>query len=676
MLAELLAIAADALVVVDSGLRVVLFSPGAERIFELPRDQILGQPLDRLLPESVREIHRAHIEDFARSGIPALRMNERGCVRARKSDGSEFPAEASIARIEVDGEIYYAAVLRDLSDRERTESELRRSEAELAEAQHLAQIGSWEWEIADDIVRWSAELRRIFQYQETGDLSYAEFLDRVHPDDRTLADAAVERALLDDMPYANDYRILRSDGTVRVIHARGRLLRDANGKPLRMLGTAQDVTEQRGADERAQELLRQQAAHEAAQAAAARFRFLAEASQILNSSLDIEETLRSVTQLAIPAIADWCSLDLVGDAGELRRVDVAHADPEKVRIAQEIHRRFPPDTAADAPGAAPLRRGEPLLIEDFSEAMIQIATRDEEHRALLRALHCRSAICAPLIARNRLVGLITLATAESGRRLGADDVSLAQSLAERAALAIDNARLFERAKAAASAREDAVATVSHDLRSPLGVLGINLTLLREPGLAESERAQALDRMQRAVDSMQRLISDLLDVTRLEAGAIAMRRRVCLAEEVIHDACELETPAASTASVRFAVDVEPRLRLYADPDRIVQVISNLVSNAIRHSPAGGCVQVTARSARAAVLVSVVDAGPGVPEETRDRIFQRFWQNEPQHRGTAGLGLAIARALVEAHGGRIWTEPAPGGGACFSFTLPRRPDATVR
>lgn len=649
MLAAILAIAPDALVVADAEQRVVLFSPGAERIFGCSRDEVIGRSIDAVLPGALR--------------------GEGGRIVGLRADGSEFPAETSISSIDVDGERYYAAVVRDATDRERVEHQLRRNQSELAEAQRLAKLGSWEYESDKDIVHGSDELLRIFEIDARGPLSYSDFRERMHPDDRARVDAAVDATVQRGEPYDVDYRLVRRDGSVRSMHARGHIIESIDGVARRVRGTVQDVTERRESEESARELLRQQTAREVAQAAAARFQFLSEASQLLGSSLAIEETLRSVTRLTVPAIADWCSLDLVGDDGALRRVDVAHEDPEKVRLAHEIHRRYPPNASANPPASAALQRGESLLIEDFSEPILQAAAQDAEHREMLRRLGFRSAMVVPLVARERLVGLITLATAESGRRFGPDDLTLAKSVADRAAVAIDNARLFEHARAAATAREDAVATVSHDLRSPLGVMSVNVSLLQESDLPEAERSRALDRMKRGIASMQRLINDLLDVTRLEAGAVVLRGRSCDAGVLLGDACDLEHPAASARSVRLEVEVEAGLHVHADPDRIVQVVANLVNNAIRYSPEGGRIRVAARATGSDAVIAISDEGPGVPRESRERIFQRFWQQDSRQRGTAGLGLAIARALVELHQGRIWVEEPTRGGARFCFTLPR-------
>jgi PAS domain S-box-containing protein len=535
------------------------------------------------------------------------------------------------------------------------------------EIEAIAGVGSWEWEIEPDTVRWSAELHRIYGEPLDAELSYPAFLALVHPDDRERVQGEVERALRNARPLEYDHRILRRDGSVRTIHARGRVTCDASGRPVRMRGTAHDITERLAAEERERVLLREQAAREAAEHAVARFRFLAEASERLGSSLDIEATLRSVTRLTVPRLADWCSLDLVERDGSLRRVEIAGIDPELERFANEVHRRYPAQPRSDRWYAKALRRGEPLLIADFDATALREASRDAQHLAMLARFGLRSAMVVPLMARERILGLITLGTSTSCRRFAADDVPLVQSLADRAALAIDNARLFEEARAAARVRVEVVQTVSHDLRSPLSVVAINASLLRDD-LSEAERRKCIERVERSVERMRRMIGDLLDAARIEAGALAIRVEAEPVAGLLADACELVQPSAAARSVALERESEPGLRARADRDRVVQALANLLDNAARHSPPGDRIHVTARRTGNDVLFRVIDAGPGVASHLRERIFQRFWSDRDQRGPGAGLGLAIVRGLVELHGGRVWVEDPEAGGACFCFTIP--------
>jgi PAS domain S-box-containing protein len=551
------------------------------------------------------------------------------------------------------------------------EAPLRAAHGDVDEIEALAGVGSWEWEIDADVVRWSDELHRIYGEQPGIELSYAAFLVRVHPEDRERVQAEVERALREATPFEFDHRIVRRDGEVRTLHARGRVSCDAAGRPVRMRGTGHDVTARLVAAERERALLREQAAREAAEHAASRFRFLSEASEQLGSTLDIEETLRSVTRLTVPRIADWCSLDLVERDDALRRVEIAGIDPELERFAQEVYRRYPAVPRSEKWYARALRRGEPVVVKDFDETALREAARDADHLAMLARFGFCSAMVVPMMARDRVVGLITLGASTSGRRFGDDDVSLVQSLADRAALAIENARLFQEARAAARVREEVVQTVSHDLRSPLAVIAINASLLREE-LSDTERKTCVERVERAVERMQRMIGDLLDAARLEAGALAIRQEPEPVAGLLADACELAGPSALVHEIAIRRSAEPTLRARADRDRVVQALANLLDNAVRHSPPGGHVDVEARSAGDAVLFSVTDGGPGVAPRLRERIFQRFWSDAAERTPGAGLGLAIVRGLVELHGGRVWVEDPEGGGARFCFTIPAAND----
>lgn len=548
------------------------------------------------------------------------------------------------------------------------ELELQRRKRELDELERIAQIGSWEWDLDAGVVRCSDEMGRILGEGGACEMPSSAFLERFHPEDREATRAAFERAQREAARFQIEHRVVRADGAVRVLYGRGRVAAEESGRPRRLLGTAKDLTERRAIEQHGRELLREQAAREAAEEAARRFRFLSEASERLARSLDTDETIRSITRLTVPAIADWCSVDLVDANGELRHVALSHVDPERERIARGLRARFPAPRNQRKPYAAALRRGESVRVADFGDAALREVAQDDEHLAALRSFGVRSAMVVPLMARGRLIGLVTLATAESSRRFGEADVSLVEALAVRAALAIDNARLFGEARDAARVREEVVATVSHDLRSPLGVVALNAALLRED-LTPAERTTAIERIDRAVASMRRLVGDLLDMARIEAGALAIESHREPVGLLLAEACELLQPLALARGVKLERSVDPGLAVSADRDRVLQVLANLLDNAIRHSPEGAVVELAASAEEDTVVFHVVDQGPGIPSELRDRIFQRFWRSERERRGGTGLGLAIARGLVELHGGRIWVDAPDQPGARVCFTLPR-------
>ncbi|RIL04744.1 MAG: hypothetical protein DCC71_12900 [Proteobacteria bacterium] len=254
--------------------------------------------------------------------------------------------------------------------RERHEDPQQRRRRELDELERIAQIGSWEWDLAAGVVHCSEEMGRILGAGGACELAAGAFLARIHPDDRDATRAALERASWEATRFAVEHRIVRPDGAVRVLYSRGRVAVDDEGRAERLLGTAKDLTERRSLERHDRELLHEQAARAAAEDAASRFRFLSEASERLARSLDTDETARSIAQLSVPRIADYCSVDLVAPSGVLRHVAVAHVDPERERFARELRARFPVAHGARTPYAEALRRGAPLLIADFGEAAL------------------------------------------------------------------------------------------------------------------------------------------------------------------------------------------------------------------------------------------------------------------------------------------------------------------
>ncbi len=406
-----------------------------------------------------------------------------------------------------------------------------------------------------------------------------------------------------------------------------------------------------------------------AEAAERRSAFLSEASGVLASSLDYETTLASVARLAVPGIADWCAVDLADSfwRGE-PAVVVAHAEPAMAETARDVSRRYPPDR--EAPRGVPevLRTGRPELYAEITDAMLVAATRNEDHLRIARELRMRSAMIVPMPARGRTLGAITFISTRDERRYGPPDLEMAQHLARRAALAVDNARLYRDMERAVQARDEVLAVVSHDLKNPLGAILMSAVLLQR-GSAEPQRvAKHATTIQRSADRMERLIRDLLDLSAMDAGKFRVERAPVDGAALLAEAVALLQPLAVEKGLSLdAPTAGPAASVLCDRDRVLQVFSNLVGNAVAFTPANGSVSLAWSASEGSAVFSVADTGSGIPEKDQAHVFDRFWRSAGSRRGS-GLGLSIARGIVEAHGGSIWFESAPGRGTTFFFTLP--------
>jgi signal transduction histidine kinase len=411
----------------------------------------------------------------------------------------------------------------------------------------------------------------------------------------------------------------------------------------------------------------ERAARAEAEAAQARSAFLSEAAHVLASSLDYEATLATVARLAVPRIADWCAIDLAEDfwAGRPSAI-VAHADPALEERARELQQRLRDDPAQSTWVAGVLRTGRPALYPEVTDDWIRAAAPSPERAAAAIELGIRSAMVAPMTARGRVLGALTFVSSRPGRH-GATDLEMATHLARRAGLAVDNAMLYEEACRAVAARDRVLSFVSHDLKNPLNAVLMATTMLeREPD--PSARARHLSMIRRAGGRMDRLIRDLLDLSSLEAGRLGLRATPTDAAALVADALAQQAPLAEYAGVALVAEVPALVpRIAADRDRLQQVLSNLLGNALAFTPRGGTITVRCRSGDGEVRFEVADTGKGIAPEERRFVFDAFWKSRDSHQGT-GLGLAIARGIVEAHGGRFGFESEAGRGTVFHFPLP--------
>jgi signal transduction histidine kinase/FixJ family two-component response regulator len=405
-----------------------------------------------------------------------------------------------------------------------------------------------------------------------------------------------------------------------------------------------------------------------------RLRLLADASATLFSSLEYEKTIAAVVRAAVPPLADMCFLDLVDDDERLHRIAIQLADGGEDRANRVRQSEPAPDfrtvvaiaSFARTAQTEALRTGAPVLLTDLDTTAHEPVRNDA-----WEALGAKSMMAVPLIARGRGLGVLTFVAAESGRRYSASDLALAEEIGHRAAIAIDNAQLYEQAQQAVRARQNLLAIVSHDLKNPLGAIVMAAGLLTSAGTTQgpAERRRIADMIQRPAHRMNRLIEDLLDIASLEAGHLAVETQAQPVELLLSEGVELHRAAAGLKELRLeAVLPGESLDVDCDRDRVLQVFGNLIGNAIKFTGTGGSIKVSAERRGQDALFSVQDSGPGIDPNELSHVFDRFWQARKTARLGTGLGLAIAKALVEAHGGRIWADSTLGQGAKFFFTIP--------
>lgn len=407
-------------------------------------------------------------------------------------------------------------------------------------------------------------------------------------------------------------------------------------------------------------------------------KLLAEAGDVLGASLDYETTLAGLARLLVPRLADWSAVNMLDETGLPAQIALAHSDPDKVEWVRKLQEQFRPSPDEVRAMLQVLSTGEPQIYREITDEFLVANARSPEHLDVLRQLGFRSALGIPMMARGRVIGTISLVYAESGRIYHDDEIQLAQEIARRAALAVDNAMLFAEAQQAARAREAFLLTASHELRTPLTSVKASAHLvsryLHQPEPDQARIIAMVDRLRGEIGRLETLSLDLLDAARIQRGRFELHAGPCdlvaIAREVV---ATLEQSAYRQPAHHLIVDVDEPVTGDWDEHRLRQVISNLVSNALKYSPEGGDVRVGVRRDGDDAILTVEDTGIGIDPADAARLFQPFERAENTHNaiGGVGLGLYISRQIVDAHGGSIVIESKLGTGSCFTVRLPLNP-----
>ena len=531
-LAAVVNIASDAIIALDDRFLIVRFNRGAENTFGWTEAEMLGQPLDRLLPMASRAVHRGHIRTFAEGPEEARTMAHRSEVVGLRRNGEQFPAEASIARVEMDGQRTFMVMLRDVSERRRSE-----------ERQKLLATAGW----------------------------------------------------------------------------------------------------------------------------------------VLATSLDVDSTMTTIAELPLPLLGEWSLLELLTRDGQIRRAAASHVDPRRHDdTALLVARALDPSTD-ELPLTSAMRvahDAEARRITDIA-AWLDANFRDTASRECAQSLGASSVLLVPLRAGGRAIGALHLVRTRPGATHVREELHVADQFAGLAALALENARLYQESRRAVRDRDEMLAIVSHDLRNPINaiVMLTGAVLSRDDAAAAEETHAALmtreevESIGGAARQVDGLIQDLQDVSRISTGRLRVEHREVSALSLLKEAADVLEPVLSDSGLHFVRNFDDvDVTVLADRHRLLQVLSNLLGNAARFTPADGIVKLSARRVDDMLRISVSDTGPGVQPEDIPRLFKRYWQAPRLQRAGSGLGLFIAKGIVEAHGGEIGVESEVGRGSEFWFTLP--------
>lgn len=398
-------------------------------------------------------------------------------------------------------------------------------------------------------------------------------------------------------------------------------------------------------------------------------RLLAESGRVLASSLDVEETLEAIARTTMPVLAEMVMVDVI-EEGEIRRIAASHSDERSAALFERA-RAYPPRLGDGGPQARVVESGQPLLVRQIDTAWIDALGRAPEHTRLVHELAPHSLVVVPLRWGGRVLGTLSLLRGADRPPFDEADVELAEEVGRRAATAMENARLYEAARRATRARDDMLGVVSHDLRNPVHTVFMSSSFLLELLPEEEHKAERMQAalIKRAAERANRLIQDLLDIAHIESGRLSLDRQRWPAASIAHEAVEQAAmPAAEQGIALQWGTMDGGAAVFADRDRVVQALGNLIGNALKFTPAGGRIAVSVRDGGGEVRFSIADTGAGIPAAQVPRLFDRFWQAKRADRRGVGLGLSIVKGIAEAHGGEVRVETEEGAGSTFTLVLP--------
>lgn len=500
-----------------------------------------------------------------------------------------------------------------------------------------------------DIVGWSQR-----------DLRKRTFLEIIHPSDHAKDIKIAKKLFAGELTSATmEKRYICKDGSLRWVRATGSIVRKPSGEPKYGIGIIEDI-------------------HEGKQRELA-LQLLAEAGKKITGSVSYQETLKNVAKFTTETFADWCIIDMLESDNELHRVEVAQTQPHRIRLASKIL-SYTPKTKSKNIVAHVLKQKEPKLFSHIQPSIdMPLFTTDPTYAETLKALAPQSAMIVPLLLRGKPLGVISFFCVHSDRNYTINDLTLVEELVARVSLAIENARLFEAEQKAVQVRDEFLSVASHELKTSLTTVKAFTQILQKTSRENeaSRQAELLKKMDGQLNKTTNLINDLLDVSRIHSGAFMIRREIVATDAFMKDIVETCQRIISTHQILLKQKIKETISI--DKDRMGQVIMNLITNAVKYSPAGTKIIITLKRKGNLVVIQVKDSGFGIPKEKQRQIFERFYRLvDADHKKVSGLGLGlyICRELVQQHEGTIRVSSKEGKGSTFTIFLPLKTGKTQK
>ena len=603
-------------------------------------EEITGYSRDELLAMDIRELYvNLEEREALLKEVASAKRAVTWELRWRKKDGSEIVVLDTVITVRDDaGKIlHFDAIIEDITERKRAEEALRESEARLAEAQSIAHIGSWAWDTLKNEICYSDEFHRIFGRHLR---NLETFLDSLHPDDRKFVEKSVNEALRANRPYDIDYRIILPNEAERVIHAQGAVNFDNTGKPIRMVGTVQDITERK----RAEEALRQ---------SEEKYRTLVENAADFIYMVDAHDRILSLNQ-STARILGREPEELIGKkAFDILPPEMATQFAEEFRLTFKTGKTIMADTKIGAGGAETWASTSLSPIRNDSGEVVAVmgVTRDiTEQKRLERELQ------------------------EKNEQLDTQNEELRVQSEE---LVAQQQELFESTEEAARANQlksEFLANMSHELRTPLNaIIGFSQLMRDEvPGKINQEQKQCLDDVMESSQHLVNLINEVLNLSKIESGRVELKLENVALAELIKPLTRSMMPILGPKKQSLDVEIEEGLPpVHVDKGKLGQVLRNLLANSSKFTLDGGKLKIEATSGDGWLQLRVIDNGIGIKKEDQERIFEPFCQLDytpGNGKGGTGLGLAVVKQIVERHGGQIRVESEYGRGSRFTISLP--------